>query len=277
MGEDLRGRLLPPHPARAHGGDPLPPRRHPGPAHRLERCHPHPRDERASSSSTPSWAASRPVIWTDVLQSVVLVGGALVCVVVLFLGMPEGPGQALGDRGPPRQARSRELRSEPRGADLLGGPPLRASSSTSRTSGSTRPTSSATPRPEARRRPPAASGSAPCSTSRSPRRSSSSGRCSSRTTRRGRSCFPRGSRPTGSSRTSWPPPCRRASGGWSSPASSRPRSRPSPARSTARRPSFSATSTGATSGPPRASRSRCGSCARPPWSWGWPGPRRRWR
>ena len=35
------------------------------------------------------------VIWTDVLQSVVLVGGALVCVVVLFLGMPEGPGQAL--------------------------------------------------------------------------------------------------------------------------------------------------------------------------------------
>jgi SSS family solute:Na+ symporter len=33
------------------------------------------------------------VIWTDVVQSVVLTGGAVACVVVLLCGMPEGPGQ----------------------------------------------------------------------------------------------------------------------------------------------------------------------------------------
>ena len=33
------------------------------------------------------------VIWTDVVQSVVLTAGALVCVGVLLVGMPEGPGQ----------------------------------------------------------------------------------------------------------------------------------------------------------------------------------------
>ncbi len=33
------------------------------------------------------------VIWTDVVQSIVLIGGAIACSIVLFLGMPEGPGQ----------------------------------------------------------------------------------------------------------------------------------------------------------------------------------------
>ncbi len=33
------------------------------------------------------------VIWTDVVQSLVFIVGALACVVVLFAGMPEGPGQ----------------------------------------------------------------------------------------------------------------------------------------------------------------------------------------
>ncbi|MBM3883125.1 MAG: sodium/solute symporter [Verrucomicrobia bacterium] len=33
------------------------------------------------------------VIWTDVVQAFVLVGGALVCLVLLCFGMPEGPGQ----------------------------------------------------------------------------------------------------------------------------------------------------------------------------------------
>jgi SSS family solute:Na+ symporter len=33
------------------------------------------------------------VIWTDVAQSIVLTVGMLVCVVILLLGMPEGPGQ----------------------------------------------------------------------------------------------------------------------------------------------------------------------------------------
>lgn len=34
------------------------------------------------------------VIWTDVVQSVVLTGGAILCLVWLITGMPEGPGQA---------------------------------------------------------------------------------------------------------------------------------------------------------------------------------------
>lgn len=33
------------------------------------------------------------VIWADVVQSIVLIGGAVACVVVLLTGMPEGPGQ----------------------------------------------------------------------------------------------------------------------------------------------------------------------------------------
>jgi SSS family solute:Na+ symporter len=33
------------------------------------------------------------VIWTDVVQSIVFIVGALVCVGILFLGMPKGPGQ----------------------------------------------------------------------------------------------------------------------------------------------------------------------------------------
>ncbi|MCP5520061.1 MAG: sodium:solute symporter [Verrucomicrobiales bacterium] len=33
------------------------------------------------------------VIWTEVVQSIVLIGGAVACVVVLLVGMPEGPGQ----------------------------------------------------------------------------------------------------------------------------------------------------------------------------------------
>jgi SSS family solute:Na+ symporter len=35
----------------------------------------------------------RAVIWTDVVQSIVLIGGALGCLAVLLGGMPEGPGQ----------------------------------------------------------------------------------------------------------------------------------------------------------------------------------------
>jgi solute:Na+ symporter, SSS family len=33
------------------------------------------------------------VIWTDVIQSIVLIGGALACVIFLLMGMPDGPGQ----------------------------------------------------------------------------------------------------------------------------------------------------------------------------------------
>ena len=33
------------------------------------------------------------VIWTDVMQSLVLIGGALACLAVLVFGLPEGPGQ----------------------------------------------------------------------------------------------------------------------------------------------------------------------------------------
>jgi SSS family solute:Na+ symporter len=33
------------------------------------------------------------VIWTDVLQSIILIGGAFACVVILFLGMPQGYSQ----------------------------------------------------------------------------------------------------------------------------------------------------------------------------------------
>src|SRR3990172_8919721 len=33
------------------------------------------------------------VIWTDVVQSFILIGGAFACVVILFLGMPQGYGQ----------------------------------------------------------------------------------------------------------------------------------------------------------------------------------------
>ncbi|RPJ83427.1 MAG: sodium:solute symporter, partial [Acidobacteria bacterium] len=36
------------------------------------------------------------VIWTDVVQSFVLMAGACLCVVVMLLGMPEGPGQLFG-------------------------------------------------------------------------------------------------------------------------------------------------------------------------------------
>ncbi len=35
------------------------------------------------------------VIWTDVMQSIVLIVGALACVVAIFIGMPQGPGQVL--------------------------------------------------------------------------------------------------------------------------------------------------------------------------------------
>ncbi len=33
------------------------------------------------------------VIWTDVVQSIILIGGALACAAAILLGMPEGPGQ----------------------------------------------------------------------------------------------------------------------------------------------------------------------------------------
>ncbi len=51
------------------------------------------------------------VIWTDAIQSVVLIGGALICTVAMLFGLPDGPGQvfsygmahgkfSLGDFGP---------------------------------------------------------------------------------------------------------------------------------------------------------------------------------
>ena len=36
------------------------------------------------------------VIWTDVVQSIVFIGAALVCVLLLLTGLPRGPGQLLG-------------------------------------------------------------------------------------------------------------------------------------------------------------------------------------
>jgi solute:Na+ symporter, SSS family len=33
------------------------------------------------------------VIWTDAIQGIVLIGGALICALILFFSMPEGPGQ----------------------------------------------------------------------------------------------------------------------------------------------------------------------------------------
>ncbi len=39
------------------------------------------------------------VIWTDVVQSIVLSGGALVCVVLLLAGLPDGPGQIFSIAG----------------------------------------------------------------------------------------------------------------------------------------------------------------------------------
>jgi len=41
----------------------------------------------------PLLGGTEAVIWTGVVQAVVLVGGALACVVTLLVGMPEGPGQ----------------------------------------------------------------------------------------------------------------------------------------------------------------------------------------
>lgn len=41
----------------------------------------------------PLLGGTEAVIWTGVVQAIVLVGGALACVVTLLLGMPEGPGQ----------------------------------------------------------------------------------------------------------------------------------------------------------------------------------------
>lgn len=35
------------------------------------------------------------VIWTDVMQSIVFIVGALACVAVIFVGMPQGPGHPL--------------------------------------------------------------------------------------------------------------------------------------------------------------------------------------
>ncbi len=37
----------------------------------------------------------KSVIWTEALQGAILIGGALICLVVLLLGMPEGPAQAI--------------------------------------------------------------------------------------------------------------------------------------------------------------------------------------
>jgi SSS family solute:Na+ symporter len=41
----------------------------------------------------PLLGGTEAVIWTGVVQAIVLVGGALACVVTLLAGMPEGPGQ----------------------------------------------------------------------------------------------------------------------------------------------------------------------------------------
>jgi solute:Na+ symporter, SSS family len=41
----------------------------------------------------PLLGGTEGVIWTGVVQAVVLVGGALACVIMLMLGMPEGPAQ----------------------------------------------------------------------------------------------------------------------------------------------------------------------------------------
>ncbi len=41
----------------------------------------------------PMLGGTESVIWTGVVQAIVLIGGALVCVVTLLFGMPEGPGQ----------------------------------------------------------------------------------------------------------------------------------------------------------------------------------------
>ena len=35
------------------------------------------------------------VVWTDAIQAVILIGGALLCIIYLLAGMPEGPGQAI--------------------------------------------------------------------------------------------------------------------------------------------------------------------------------------
>ena len=37
----------------------------------------------------------KSVIWTEALQGAILVGGAVICLIVLYWGMPEGPGQAI--------------------------------------------------------------------------------------------------------------------------------------------------------------------------------------
>ena len=37
----------------------------------------------------------KSVIWTEALQGAILVGGALICLIVLYWGMPEGPEQAI--------------------------------------------------------------------------------------------------------------------------------------------------------------------------------------
>lgn len=43
----------------------------------------------------PLLGGTEAVIWTGVVQAIVLVGGALACVATLLLGMPEGPGQVI--------------------------------------------------------------------------------------------------------------------------------------------------------------------------------------
>lgn len=37
----------------------------------------------------------KSVIWTEALQGAILIGGAVICLIVLLAGMPEGPGQAI--------------------------------------------------------------------------------------------------------------------------------------------------------------------------------------
>jgi SSS family solute:Na+ symporter len=38
----------------------------------------------------------KAVIWTDAIQGIILIGGALTCTLILLFGMPEGPGQLFG-------------------------------------------------------------------------------------------------------------------------------------------------------------------------------------
>ena len=39
----------------------------------------------------------KAVIWTEAIQGIILIGGALVCMFILLFDMPEGPAQTFSD------------------------------------------------------------------------------------------------------------------------------------------------------------------------------------